>query len=393
MRSLLIKAALTGLSLTLVVGLCEMTLRLAHFGEANQTPLQKLMTYDPLVGWRHKRNVSCEVIADEYHTTVHYNAQGVRGADRPYSKPQNVSRIVVLGDSFVDAYAVQVQDQLTEILEASLGPQFQVINLGVAGYSTDQELLLLEQEGWKYQPDLVVLAFYYNDVWGNGSRYLANSVTTQKPVFVAGAGGNLNLANVPVPPPALTLHERYRVYDLVRRAVYGNHWLYSLGVRAGLVYRKPPVEPFPAPSGAAGGGDEFRVYQRTEAPELRRAWTITQALLRRMKQETLERGARLVVFYVPTRIELAPEEWSNNHLPPDYDAGEVSRKLVGICQAEDIPNIEPSDRFREAAKQEPLYYRHDPHLNAAGQHLAGKILAEYVHSSWGGGKRTPAGLP
>jgi hypothetical protein len=341
MRSLLIKATFIPVSVTLTIALIEVTLRLAHYGEASQTPLQKLMDYDPLLGWRHRRNASAEIIAEEYHTTVHYNALGVRGIDRPYSKPQNVSRIVVLGDSFVDAYAVQVQNQLTEVLEASLGPPFEVINLGVVGYSTDQELLLLEQEGWKYQPDLVVLAFYYNDVWGNGSRYFANSLTTQKPVFVAGAGSKLNLTNVPVPPPAPTLHERYKVYDLVRSAVKGNDWLYSLAVRAGLAYRKPAVEPFPAPSGAAGGADEFRVFRRTETPELRRAWIVTQALLRRMKQETLEPGARLVVFYVPTRIELSPEEWSNNHLPPDYDPGEVARKLVGICQAEGIPNIEP----------------------------------------------------
>jgi acetyltransferase AlgX (SGNH hydrolase-like protein) len=383
MRGLLLKISLTLVSVAFAVGFAEVALRLAHYGEAARTPLQKLMAFDPLLGWRHQRNASFEVTTSEYHTTVQYNAHGVRGPDRPYSKPPDVPRIVVLGDSFVDAYTVQIQDQFTEVLEASLGPRFEVINLGVTGYSTDQELLLLEEEGWKYQPDLVVLAFYYNDVWGNGSPDLGGTATS-KPVFFRDAGGSLSLTNVPVPRPAPTLRHRFKVFDLIRTAVRGNPWLHGRAIKAGLAQGEAPPAAPPAPSGAAGGGEEFRVYQRTETPELKREWSITQALLRRMKQETGERGARFVIFYVPTRIELSPEEWKNEHLPSVYDPGEVSRRLDAICKAEAIPYIEPSEDFREAAKQGPLYYPHDPHWNAAGHHLAGKLLAEYVRTLWQG---------
>ncbi len=383
MRSLLPKTLLVLVAIALAVGLAEVALRLTHYGEAKGVHLEGFMEYDPLLGWRHKRNFSSELIQLEYHTTLQFDANGMRGRERPYTKPKNVSRILVLGDSFVEGYAVQVQDRFTEILEATLGSPFEVIALGVAGYSTDQELLSLEQEGWKYEPDLVVLAFYYNDVWGNGSRSLLPMVIrTQKPVFVMDASGSLTLTNVPVPypkPTKPTLRDRFKLYDLIRRTMKGSQLLRSLALKAGLAEEAQPPER--RPMGGVGSPDEFEVYQKTETKNVEREWSITRALLRRMKQEADQRGVRLVVFYVPTRVELSAEDWSNRRIPADYDAGEVARKLAGICKTEDIPCIDPSDHFREAAKRSQLYYVRDVHWNPAGNRLAAQILAEYVRSS------------
>ena len=382
MRRRLISIALVFGSVILAMGLAEAALRVAHYGQTHHVALDKAMQYDPLLGWRNKPGVSIELVTPEYRTILHRNASGLRGSDRQYSKPQNVSRIIVLGDSFVDGYTVRTEDRLTEVLEASLGGQFEVINLGVSGYSTDQELLMLEQEGWKYQPDVVVLAFYFNDVWGNASSYLGNNVNTKKPFFARDASGELRLSNVPVPYPAVSLHERMELYDLIRTVVKGNHWLHQLATKVGLAYDARHS------SGKAAGvagywalllDDEFKVYETTESPDVKKEWAITQALLRRMKLETEQRGVPLVVFYVPTRVELSPEEWRNTHLPPAYDPGEVARRLAGICKAEGLPYIDPSDRFKESAIT--MYYANDPHWNAAGHHLAGQMLAEYVRAT------------
>lgn len=365
---MLLGAALVLVSLVFAIGLVEIGLRLAHYDEGNLIHLEKFVEYDPLLGWRHKRNFSSEFSNDEGHRTLRYNANGWRGIERPFSKPPNISRIVVLGGSYVDGYSVNVQDRLSEVLEANLGPAFEVINLGVVGYGTDQDLLLLEQEGWKYQPDLVVLVFSYNDVWRSGSQYFANSARkVQKPLFITDAAGDLSLTNVPVPRPVPTLRERFKVYGLARTVIKANPWLHGLTVKAGM-----------ADAPGLVWGDEFPVYRKTQTPVFGEAWITTQALLRRMKQEIIQRGVGMVVFYVPARIELSPEEWKSAHLPADYDPTTVASRLGAICKAEDIPFIDPSDRFREAAKQGPLFYSHDTHLNPAGHHLAGQMLTEYV---------------
>jgi hypothetical protein len=375
---LLTKATLFLVSVILAAGLAEMTLRLRHYGEANTVHLEKFVEYDSLLGWRHKRSFSSELITNEFHTTLRFNANGLRGKDRPYAKPAGVTRIVVLGDSFVEGYAVNLPDRFSEILEANLGSRFEVIALGVSGYSTDQELLQLEQEGWKYQPDLVLLAFYYNDVWGNGNANPSRppAVTTHKPVFVMNAGGNLTLTNVPVPYPTPPLRERFKLYSLIRTAVKTTPRLSSMVARAGVA----EVGPETRPMGGVGNPDEFEAFRTTDTKRLKSEWTITQALLRRAKQETGQRGVPFVAFYVPTRVEVVPDEWDKQQISPDYGRGQVAARLGNICQAEGIPYIEPSNQFRQAAQQTRLYYKRDVHWNPAGNRLAAQILTGYLRS-------------
>src|SRR5579862_3734294 len=215
MRRFLTSAALTLASIVLIIGLMEASLRLTHYGDERRTHIGNLVEYDRLLGWSHKKSFSYEQVTPEYQTVLKYNSRGVRGRqDRGYTKPPNISRVVVLGDSFVDGATSQLEDRVTEVLESSLGSGYEVINLGVVGYSTDQELLMLQTEGLKYQPDLVILAFYYNDVVANGRKIASGR--TQKPVFVLDRQGDPVVTNTPVPRPAPALEDRFRVYDLVR---------------------------------------------------------------------------------------------------------------------------------------------------------------------------------
>src|SRR5260221_2647016 len=132
----------------------------------------------------------------DYTTILQYGPKALRGKDHPYDKPAGASRILVLGDSMVDGFSVPIENRVSEVLEARLGPGTDVVNLGVSGYATDQEMLMLESEGWKYHPDLVVLFLYYNDIWMNGQHLLARNQF--KPVFDLDEGGNLALKYVPV---------------------------------------------------------------------------------------------------------------------------------------------------------------------------------------------------
>ncbi|OGW72586.1 MAG: hypothetical protein A2Y02_01475 [Omnitrophica bacterium GWA2_52_12] len=95
------------------------------------------------------------------------NRRGFRDdRDFPYDKTPGVKRILVLGDSFTAGYEVSQADSFSAQLEGILrgkGLNVEVINSGVSGFSTAEELVFLEQEGLKYQPDAVVLAYFTND--------------------------------------------------------------------------------------------------------------------------------------------------------------------------------------------------------------------------------------
>jgi lysophospholipase L1-like esterase len=72
----------------------------------------------------------------------------------------------------------------------------EVVNAGVSGYSTDQELLWFREEGIKYNPDLLLLVLTGNDI-GDNEQPLVNQIY-YKPQFAI-EDGHLILNNYPVP--------------------------------------------------------------------------------------------------------------------------------------------------------------------------------------------------
>jgi hypothetical protein len=126
---------------------------------------------------------------------VSTNANGVRGR-REYARERGGERrIVVIGDSFAFGWGVSDRETYAARLEASL-PRCEVLNLGVGGYGTDQMLLMLESEGVRYRPDLVIVGVVSADT----DRNIVSFRDFAKPFFVL-ERGSLRLKGTPVPPP------------------------------------------------------------------------------------------------------------------------------------------------------------------------------------------------
>jgi hypothetical protein len=90
--------------------------------------------------------------------------------DYAYDKPADTIRIVSLGDSFTIGYEVHEEESFSRVLEQGLGKagvKAEVLNCGVSGYSNAEALLYLERELLKYDPDIVVLSFFVNDLVDN----------------------------------------------------------------------------------------------------------------------------------------------------------------------------------------------------------------------------------
>jgi lysophospholipase L1-like esterase len=104
---------------------------------------------------------------------VEINSLGFRDT-RDYSldKPPGTFRILVLGDSVTFGHGALSDTTYPFLLEQRLKKWrpdvgWQVWNLGVPGYNTSQELEVLKQVAPRYQPDLVIVGFYENDLSGN----------------------------------------------------------------------------------------------------------------------------------------------------------------------------------------------------------------------------------
>jgi len=107
---------------------------------------------------------------------VDINSHGLRGPEISYEKPPATFRILNLGDSVTMGWGVREEDtygrRLESILNASGrgGLRFQVINAGVPGWNLENAQAYLQEEGSKYQPDLVLLDLTTaNDIRGDSA--------------------------------------------------------------------------------------------------------------------------------------------------------------------------------------------------------------------------------
>ncbi len=115
--------------------------------------------------------------------SVRINSGGFRDREYPRTKPPGVFRILLLGDSFTMGLGVPAESTYAKRLERSLAAppvralvsaagrdSVETLNFGVGGYNTLQERLFLEEIGFGYAPDLVVVGVNLNDVYDERGR-------------------------------------------------------------------------------------------------------------------------------------------------------------------------------------------------------------------------------
>lgn len=153
--------------------------------------------YSPTRGWSLSpdlRDVHC--MPTQPSKFLNTNAHGLRGRQEfAYARSPDRKRVAVFGDSFTFGEEVSDHETYSAYL-AEQFPQAEIMNFGVRGYGYDQMLLYLKEEGVRYRPDVVVLAFNKLDL----ARDRLAFRDAAKPRFVL-ANGQLQLENTPVPRP------------------------------------------------------------------------------------------------------------------------------------------------------------------------------------------------
>jgi SGNH hydrolase-like domain, acetyltransferase AlgX len=353
----------------------------------------------PHFGWVLAPGASYVYRLPEESVPVSYNADGWRDRLHTKDKPEGVSRIVVLGDSYMSAYSVRFKDALSPRLESLLNTPnrpVEVINLGVGGYGTLQEYLVFHAFGRAYQPDIVVLAMYLaNDLKDNSYEISSKSEgkslkKTARPFLdpeVSAPGwritpidyeGALRRYEKHMRPPADPLQRLLRNSTLLQLAQYALEALPQSKVASkneGLGKDKKTLS-------------RFGKYYCSQPPEYDRAWALTGRILQRLDREVRAAGARLVVMSVPSVQEVdadmmaevvrdAPEKVCMEN-PPPYE------QLAKLLQELDIDYLNLLPAFREAKRQTgvELFRRSetDMHWNPQGHALAARELAKALKS-------------
>ena len=316
------------------------------------------------------------------------NRDGFLGPDlRPGSGP----RVVVYGDSFVASEFSPVEERFVTRLGLRLteegGAPVEAINAGVVGYGPDQSVLRLEDEIGPLQPDLVVVAVFAGNDFGDLVR---------NRLFRLDEEGRLA-------PRAPQLSARLRA-EFTRAARQAEGSMLLGGLRE-LLARPVPEERRLLPAGGfrylrdrrfrefslslPSGSDEVEhlfgdpydadLSLAPESASARYKRDLMEGVLARLADTAARHQTPIVFLLIPSAYDTAPHfDHPDPAEFPEYRPSALTDALAIAATRRGLAFLDLFPVFHASAR--PLYLRADEHWNAAGQALAADQLAALVRS-------------
>jgi len=119
--------------------------------------------------YKTKPNMAFRQRTNEFDVTYYTNSQGLRTDSQRkeinIDKPASTYRILFLGPSFTFGWANNYEDTYVSIISEAIdvvGKDIQVMNLGTPGQPISYQLCWLQEEGYKYSPDMIIQTIYGN---------------------------------------------------------------------------------------------------------------------------------------------------------------------------------------------------------------------------------------
>ncbi|MBI2009616.1 MAG: hypothetical protein HYS86_00415 [Candidatus Chisholmbacteria bacterium] len=106
----------------------------------------------------------------EFATLVTTNNLGFHDVEHSQANPTKKQRLVLLGDSYLEALQVPLSQTVGRLLQRRLNhdsSEWEIISLGRAGASTAEEIVLWEEWGTRFKPNYVAILFSQNDLLEN----------------------------------------------------------------------------------------------------------------------------------------------------------------------------------------------------------------------------------
>jgi hypothetical protein len=376
-RGIAVRLALA-LGAVLVVALAwEAVLRVA----APQTiPLEGLMREDPAVGLRHVPGFRGRLRGGPYDVAIAISAQGYR--DREYPPRGAAFRVLGLGDSFAFGYGVEEPEGYLARLEALAADRgVEVINAGHAAMGPDNEALLLEADGPRLRPDLVLLGvFVGNDVWnvltGPHRAVVVDGVLRSRPGVLERWYRPVQGAVLGPPLPGVPASDAFGPRPRWLRRTHLYRFLSRRYAALAAGGRGAPTRPLTAV-------DDPAVLLRDPPPELDEGFEQACSWIGRMAAWCGAHRATLAVLLIPSAEQVEPERWAEARrrfaLRDEGFDLERPQRLLGECaRRHGAPVIDVLPALRAAAARggERMYFPGDPHWTPAAHAVAAhEVLA------------------
>ena len=290
---------------------------------------------DPVLGHRMAANFTGRMRTAEYDVAVSTNSEGLRGGE---SESSIEKKVLVLGDSFAFGVGVEDNETFSEVLERKISEKedVEVVNAGVGGYGTDQELLYLKEDGLRLNPEVVIVAFF-----------VGNDLTD-----------NIDVSN-------FSVVEGFFVKDYKSSEKMKLYVMSFLSAKADAVFRSLAKE-------KKGFDDLFEkkdfyeVYAGS-SERTGREWTKTEGLLEEIVALSEENGARVIILSIPSR----------KFFPLDKEAyGKVKarHRLLEFGKKRNILIIDLVEEFGREKDPLRFYFKEDGHFTREGHEKVADLL-------------------
>lgn len=348
-------------------------------------------TLRPKEGWYRKEGQSYARI----------NSEGLRDREHVKAKPAGTFRIALLGDSYSEALQVAMEESYWALLEKKLqecgafdGRKIEIINFGVSGYGTAQELLTLRERVWDYSPDLVMLQITTNNDISDNVRSLKK--TNRVPYFVHQDGKlvlddsfkrtrTFQWGQTEVARFGRWLEDHSRLVQAIEKAhLRFKIWLDSRRAPAVVAQVMVADTATAAPTGNEPGVDN-QVYGEPRDGVWEDAWRLTEELIVMMNGEVRGRGAKFLLVTLSNGIQVYPNAEVRQAFLKRSGGSDLfypDKRFRALAEREGIPVITLAPQMQAYADESKAFLHGfgdrmgEGHWNPLGHRVASELMAK-----------------
>jgi len=308
----------------------------------------------------------------EFHNISSRNQLGFHDHEYTFAKSEGAFRIIVLGDSFVEAKEVPIAKSFHKILEKKLNDSFsfpiEVISLGRSGNGTIKNMKILLDYGFCFQPDLVIMQFLSNDLIDDNPKWFADQRQQNR------------IRNKYIPE----LNDLYPRYLVIKKSRFNQ--LLALKIARfvqGIQTRKFAKH------------DKYKfvhvntlIFTQEFSRQWKEAWENTKNHIRLSRDIANKKGSEFLLVSFPELWRIGDKKklrrWVKTMSPEaqkyNWDFDKTDRILQSFCQKNNILFLSLLPEFgSEFSKTKKFqYFSYDMHLNERGHRLAASILFDFI---------------
>ncbi len=317
------------------------------------------------------------------------NDDGLRDINHKINKSNNSIRIAILGDSFAEARSVNLDDTFWFKLKKNLkncynfhkGNKIEIINFGISEYGTTQQYLTLKNNVWKYNPDIILLAFYSgNDVSDNVKSL---SQKKYRPYFLFNGDAIVDIDNSFLDSKPykmlssfagqafIKLSQYSRILQLLREAYVQTY--FKKQKKNKKIKQKQSLK------------DKSNLYNPINS-EWSNAWIVTEKIIKLINNEVKINNKDFILVSLSTPIQVNPNKNETEKYKIENNINDIfypEKRLRKFSKDNSIKFIELAQKMSDLAVKNNVYFHGfnntklgTGHWNVAGHHQASKLISE-----------------